>query len=477
MNAYTQPPAGRVPPHNIEAEQALLGAILINNDAWHAVGGHLTAEHFVEEIHRRIWEVASTLIREGRVASPITLKTFLGDHDLGGITVPHYLARLAAEATTIINAVDFASMIVDLAARRRLIGVGQELVEVAFDAPVGHSPERILEDAETALMDVRSRELAHIRTTRLGAGAAAFDVLAHLDRVRSGEARDTGVRIGLPSIDQDTGGIRPGDLWVVAGRASMGKSVFATAIALGAARGGAGTLLWPLEIGRQQAAARLLSAMAYSGRHPVGYGAILRGDVDDEVRLRLDDAAQRLDALPLVLDVAESATLPAIAARMRAERDRMARRGVRLGVTILDYVAFVNASDKYRGQRVHEIGEISVGLKQLAKSLDTGIVLLAQVSRKTEDREDKRPTISDLRDSGNLEQDADVVALLYRENYYIERSTAFQSGNAAMVVQANETRNEIEVIIAKNRTGATRSHKLWCDMGASLISARAREVV
>lgn len=480
MNAMTHPGdfdarPQRVPPHNVEAEAAFLGALLVNNDVHGRVSDFLRPEHFVEEIHRRIWEVASALIRDGCVASPVTLKTWLGDHDLGGITVPRYLAQLAADATTILNAVDYARMLVNLAARRRLLDIAAELDAVAFDAPVNHAPERIIEAAETALMDVRSRDLAHVRTTRLDAGAAAVEVLADVDRIRSGEARDEGACTGLPSLDQDTGGLRPGDLWVVAGRASMGKSAVATALAIGAARGGAGVLFYPLEIGKGQATARLLSALAYSAHRSITYAQIMRGEVDDDERARLDDAARRLNAMPLVLDTSDSATLPAIAARVRAEHDRMARRGVRLGVVILDYVAFVNASDRYKGQRVHEVGEISVGLKQLAKSLGVCVVLLAQVNRQTENRDDKRPTIADLRDSGSLEQDADVVALLYRDNYYVERSTAYQRGEPDAVVKANDTRHELEIILGKNRTGATRSHRLWCDMGASLISARARE--
>ena len=477
MNAYVSPSgadAVRVPPHNVEAEAALLGAVLANNDAWHAIGGRLAPEHFAEEIHQRIFEVASALIRDGRVASPISLKTYLGDHDLGGITVPAYLARLAAEATTIINAPDYARIVSDLAARRRLIAVAQEVVDVAHDAPVGHSPERILEDAEAALMDVRAKDLAHAATTRIEAARAAAELLDKVDRIRAGERVEQGVTTGIPSIDADTGGLRPGDLWVVAGRASMGKTIMATSLARAAARSGAGTLLFPFEIGSEQAAARVLSDLAYSSRAPLGYGRIMRGDVDEEGRGRLDEAQQRLAAMPLVFDASDGATLARISARVRSERDRMARRGVRLGVVILDYLNFITAGDRYRGQRPAEIGEISIALKRLASSLGICAVLLAQVNRQTEAREDKRPGISDLKDSGSLEQDADVVALMYRDSYYIERSPAYLRGEADAVVRANDARNEIEVIIGKNRTGATRSHKLWCDVSCSIISAQAR---
>lgn len=477
MNAFVPPTymdAARALPHNVEAEQGVIGAVLVNNDAWHAIGPSLTAEHFFEEIHRRIWDVASTMIRDGRLASAITVGTFLGDHDLGGITTSEYTRRLVADAVTIVNAPDYARMIVDLAARRRLIAVGQEVVEVSFDAPVGHSPERIVEDAEHALMDVRTRGLAHGRSTRVEAAVAADKLLAKVDQIRAGEVVAMGVTTGIPSIDQDTKGMRPGDLWVLAGRASMGKTIMAIALARAAARSGAGTILFPFEIGEEQAVARVLSDLSYSPRAPIGYGRLLSGDVDEEARWRLDEARTRLAAMPLVFDAADGATLASISARVRSERDRMAKRGVKLGVVILDYLNFISASDRYQGQRHNEIAEISVGLKRMANALGICVVLLAQVNRQTEQRDDKRPGISDLKDSGSLEQDADVVALMYRDSYYIERSTAYQRGDAEAVIRANDARNEIEVIIGKNRIGATRAHKLWCDVSCSIIAAQAR---
>ena len=468
-------PPPRELPRNVEAEQALLGAILINNDAFERVSGFLRPEHFAEEIHQRIFEVTSKMIASGGRADPITLKTYLGDHDLGGITVPAYLAKLAADATTIINAADYGRMVHGLAVRRGLILIGQETVDLGHDAPVDCSPAQIIERTETAFMEMRARDLAHVETTRIEAGDAATELLAEVDAITSGKKVDQGVRIGLPTIDQDTGGLRPGDLWVVAGRASMGKSILATRIALGAARSGAGVVYFPFEIGKRQGVARLLSDLAYSSRHPVGYGQILKGEVDEEARWRLDEAAQRLAALPLVIDGADGATLAQIRARIRSEQDRMARKGVRLGVVVLDYLAFISASNRYQGQRTYEIGEITIALKRMATSLGIGIALLAQVNRQTEQRDDKRPQISDLRDSGSLEQDADVIAFVYRENYYIERSAAYQSKKDEAIIRANETRDEIEVIIGKNRTGATRSHKLWVNVECSAISAQARE--
>ena len=300
------------------------------------------------------------------------------------------------------------------------------------------------------------------------------ELLFKVDQIRAGEAVPLGVTTGIPSIDQDTKGMRPGDLWVLAGRASMGKTIMAIALARAAARSGAGTILFPFEIGKEQAAARVLSDLAYSSRAPIGYGRLMNGEVDEEDRWRLDEARARLAAMPLVFDAADGATLATISARVRSERERMAKRGVRLGVVILDYLNFISAGERYRGNRPAEIGEISIGLKRLATSLGICVVLLAQVNRMTEQREDKRPGIADLKDSGSLEQDADVVVLMYRDSYYIERSSEYLAVKPEAVVRANEARNEIEAIVAKNRIGATRSHKLWVDVSCSIIAAQAR---
>ncbi len=466
-------PVPRPPPANAEAEQALLGAVLVNNAAFHAIGPRLLAEHFSEEIHQRIWTVATALITEGRVATPITLRTFLGDHDLGGITVPQYLARLAAEATTIVNAPDYARMVVDLATRRALIAAAEEVIEGAYDPPAALPVERLVDGAEASLMAVR-QSLAATTQTRVTAADAAGELLDQVQRIMNGEEQGVGVTTGLRDLDYDTGGMRPGELWVVGGRVGMGKTIKAITLARAAAKSGVGVLLFPFEIGRRQAIARVLSDLAYFHRKPLGYGAIMKGQVDAEDMWRLRDAEKRLRDMPLVLDDSSGATLTQIASRIRSERDRMAKRGVTLGVVILDYLKFIKAGDRYAGQRVNEVGEITVGLKRMAKDLNVCIVLLAQVNRGTESRDDKRPNLADLRESGDIESDADVVLFVYRDIYYIERTKKFNDGDPDTVSRANDCRDELELIVAKLRTGATRTHKLWCDVSCSTIATQSR---
>lgn len=461
-------------PASPEAEQAVIGAVLLNNEVFHAIGPRLEVEHFSEEIHRRIWEVTSTMIRDGRIASPVTLKTFLGDAEVAeGVPMPRYLARLAAEACAPVNAPDYARLIVDLHGRRQLIAVADEMREQAYDPPAAMGVESIVDGTESALSQMRT-QLAGSRGTRVSAGDAAADLLGLVDRIRAGDAPGTGVTTGIPDLDRDTGGMQPGTLWIIAGRVAMGKTIKGITLARAAAKSGAGTLLFPFEIRPRQAAARLLADLSYFPRKPLGYGQILKGEVDDEDRWRIDDAWRRLKTMPLVIDDASRATVASIASRVRSERDRMARDGIKLGVVILDYLKFIRATDRYAGQRYLEVGEISVGLKQIAIDFDVCVVLLAQVNRTMEQQQDKRPTLSSLRESGDLEADADVVAFVYRDAYYIEQSPEFRRNNDDALLAAIQAKDQLELIVAKNRTGPTRTHHLWCDVACSTIAAHAR---
>jgi replicative DNA helicase len=214
-----------------------------------------------------------------------------------------------------------------------------------------------------------------------------------------------------------------------------------------------------------------LSDIGYSGRHVVGYGDIMRGKIEPEDVWRLEDCEKQLRSMPLVMDDSSGATLAQISARVRSERDRMAKAGTKLGLVVWDYLKFIKASDRYSGQRHYEVGEISVGLKRIC--LDFGVcgLLMAQLNRQTEGRDDKRPQLADLRESGDLEADADVVAFVYREAYYADRAAGAKNGDPDLIRQAVDAQNKLELIVAKNRTGATRTHHLWCDIRCSKISA------
>lgn len=472
-----RPTAAQLPlPANVELEQALLGAVLINNDAFHAACAALTPDHFTEEVHRRIFDVIAATVRDGRPANPVTLIGSFGPEEIvPGMTVPRYLARLCAMAVTVAGAPGYAQELVALAGRRRLVAIGEETRGAALNPPPSASVDSLIDDAEAMLAELRSSAPAQT-ITRGFAGAFAYDLLDEIETWRGGEqAAGGGATTGIPDLDRDTGGLEPGLLWIVAGRPGMGKTIAATNLARAAANAGTGTLLFSLEVPRKQLTARVLSDLTFNADHPIPFGDILRGRFEDHEQMRLVRAAKRLSSMPLVLDCASKLTVSQIASRVRAEKLRMDKLGVRLGVVIIDYLKFVSATDRYAGQRHYEVGEISGALKALAKDQDVCVVLLAQLNRQVEGRPDKRPDLADLRESGDLEADADVVAFVYRDAYYIERSAEYRKSDPDAVARAIDAQNKLEIIVGKNRAGQTRSHHLWVNVACSIMSARSRE--
>ncbi len=317
--------AYRSPPLNVEAEQALLGAILVNNDAFDRVSDFLKPEHFVEEIHRRIYEIAGSLIRAGKVATPITLKTFLGEHDLGGVTVQQYLARLAAEATTIINAFDYGRTIHDLAIRRELIQIGEDVVNVAYDAPVDSSPRDQIEEAERRLYAVAEGG-------RYDGGFQRFsDALkTAVDMAAKAYERDgslSGVATGLTDLDRYMGGLQPSDLVILAGRPGMGKTALATNIAFNIAKAYRGETkpdgttaaidggmvgFFSLEMSAEQLATRIIAEQ--SG---VPSYKIRRGDITENDFQHVAEAVREMQSIPFYIDQTGGISIAQLTARAR----------------------------------------------------------------------------------------------------------------------------------------------------------------
>ena len=463
----------RVLPQNVDAEQAVLGTILMNNAAYARVAEFLLPHHFNEPLHRDIYAIAGTMIASGKTATPVTVKTFLGDHDLGGITATQYLFRLASESLPMMTVADFARLVVDLAARRDMIALGESMVSQAFDAPVGTSPADIAGAALTGLHTLAQAK--GDRDTRRDAGAAAAAIIGRARGIHAGTVADDSIATGLPDLDRDTGGYQPGDLWIVAGRPGAGKSVLAGSLALKTARRGHGVMFFSMEMAERQMAARLLADMAYNARRPITFQSIMRGThLDDEDMWRLDDVQGRMADLPLALDFASGLSCPEIAMRIRAEKQRMLRRNKSLSVVFIDYLDFIRSSGDFKGQKVHQVGEITQALKKMARNEEIAIVLLTQLNRSSQAREvkDKRPQLSDLRDSGNIEQDADVVAFIHRESYYTEKSPEYRAFDSAAVDLYATQKHQAELIIGKNRAGPTKTIELWCDMASSIMSAK-----
>jgi replicative DNA helicase len=450
----------RQPPQNVDAEQGLLGAILVNNEALDRVSAFLKAEHFYEPLHQEIFEVAAKLIAAGKRATPVTLRTFFEHHENidETLTVPNYLARLAANATTIVNAADFGRTIYDLAIRRMLITIGGDLVTTAYDSPVDCPPSQQIEEAESQLYSLAEQG-------KYGGGFKGFDeaLIEAVDMANAAYQRDghlSGLSTGLIDLDARMGGLQRSDLIILAGRPSMGKTALVTNIAYNVAKAfrsevqpdgerktvdGGVVGFFSLEMAAEQLATRILAEQAEIASEKIRRGMI----TEDEFR-RLVEVSKVMSEAPLYIDQTGGITIAQLAARARKLKRQ---RG--LDLLIVDYLQLLAGSAKSQGNRVQELTEITTGLKALAKELEVPIIALSQLSRQVEQREDKRPQLSDLRESGSIEQDADVVMFVFREEYYVERlkpsegTPEFTDWMAKMQLVSGKA----EVIIGKQRHG------------------------
>jgi replicative DNA helicase len=460
-------PAYRSAPHNIEAEQALLGAILVNNDAFYRVSDFLEPKHFFEPLHLTIYETAGSLIRMGKVATPVTLKTFLpADTDIGGMTVGQYLARLAAEATTIINAQDYGRTVYELSLRRDLIGIGEDMVNVAYEAPVDFAPRAQIEDAERRLYELAEsgrydggfQRFSQALTVAVDMAAKAFQ--------RDGKL--SGIATGLRDLDTKMGGLQPSDLIVLAGRPGMGKTALATNIAFNVARAHRaevqpdGTMksvnggivgFFSCEMSAEQLATRIIAE-----RTGIPSSSIRRGGITEVDFEKIRDYSIELQSLPFYVDETGGLSISQLTARARR-----LKRQKGLDLIVIDYIQLLQGSGK-RGNdnRVQEVTEITTNLKALAKELNVPVIALSQLSRQVENREDKRPQLSDLRESGSIEQDADVVMFVYREEYYLanKEPRAGTPEYEKWQTEMDLAHGKAEVIIGKQRHGPTGTVEL-----------------
>jgi replicative DNA helicase len=463
----------RTQPHNIDAEQALLGAILVNNEAYHRVADYLRPEHFYEPVHGRIFEAIMRLVEAGRVADHVTLKiAFDQDEALRELDGAQYLARLARAAETILNAEDYGRLLHDLALRRGLIHVGEATVNRAYDPTAVEGGREQIELAEQQLFMLAQegeveggfRALPGVLTSTVTMVEAAY----HKD------SRITGVPTGLCDLDDKLGGLQPSDLVILAARPSMGKTALAITIAANAvasravgpeAAGLEGENytvgFFSLEMSAEQLAMRLLSAGARLSSDDLRRGKLKETDFRAVVQ-----ASQELARRPLYID--DTPALSVAALRTRARRLKR-RHG--LSLLVVDYLQLVRpltTSGQYN--RVQEIAEITQSLKAIAKELNIPVLALSQLSRAVEQREDKRPQLSDLRESGAIEQDADVVMFIYRDEYYLERSEPqprigqsddkHEEEHRKWLERYEKSRGVADLNIAKQRNGPIGSIKL-----------------
>ncbi len=456
------------PPCSMEAEQSLLGAILINNDAYGVAIRYVDAADFFEPLHQRIFAEAGRLITAGRVATPVTVKEAfpnlrIGD-DVNAPTINQYLARLCAEATTIINAPDYARTIRELAMMREIIAVGEELRRTPANSDV--SVRMAFERLDSLRADLHRGD-----DERASLGRLADELVRNAEDVRK-DVPSTVPSTGFTDLDRQLGGgLRPGRLFVIAGRPGVGKTVIGAALARRVAKRGYGVAIHSLEIDGAEMSARIVAdEIANESYAPfVAYRDVLTGKMDDQQRRAVERAAERLRDLTLEIDATGDLMISEITARMRIVLDRWRKRDIQPGAVIIDYLGLVKTTGRYEGRKVDEIGEAARDAKNMAKRLGICVVMLCQLNRAVESRDEKRPEMRDLRDSGHIEEHADVVGLLYRHGYYDELDPQVRRSDPAALERMESRRHDLEMQLGKNRLGPRAIVRFWCDVARSAV--------
>jgi replicative DNA helicase len=458
----------RSQPHNVEAEKALLGAIFIDNRAFEKVADFLQPQHFFVPQNGGIFKACARLIERGQIADPVTLKTlFEHDEDLVDIGGAAYLADLAASAATVINAGEYGRILHDLYLKRQLIALGQDVVNDAFGAEVDETADQQIEKTEHRLFELAA-------TGEFEGGFRPFkdtllDAIKMAEAAHKREGRLSGVPTGLRDLDKLLGGLHRSDLVILAGRPSMGKTALATNIAFNAAYtnrrtqdDGAVVGFFSLEMSAEQLASRIISEQTN-----ISSDRMRKGELTNDEFNRLAVGSQELYATPIFIDDS-----PALSVAQLRTRARRLKRTEKLGLIVVDYLQLMSPGPASRHDgRVQEISEITRGLKTLAKELDVPVLALSQLSRAVEQRDNKRPQLADLRDSGTIEQDADVVMFIFREEYYLERDQPLQRVDekedhfhdryGRWELRRDAVKNKAEVLVAKQRHGPTGSVNLF----------------
>ncbi len=453
--------AFRTLPYNIEAEKGLLGAILVDNRAYEKASDLLRPGNFALSVHGRIFEAMDKLIERGQIADPVTMaRYFEQEESLVEIGGPAYLADLAGSAVTVINTSEYGRIIHDLYLKRELIDLGENIVNKAYGGEVDETATAQIETAEQNLYDLAT-------TGKYEGGFQDFKsaVVSAINMTEAAHKRESGlagVGTGFREIDKLLGGLHPSDLIILAGRPAMGKTALATNIAYNAAydysrsegREGAVVGFFSLEMSAEQLAARILSEQSN-----ISSDRMRKGELSNEEFSVLANCSQTLHQIQIFIDDTPALTVSAL--RTRARR---LKRQHKVGLIVVDYLQLISGTSTSRNDsRVQEVSEITRGLKTLAKELDVPVLALSQLSRQVEQREDKRPQLADLRESGSIEQDADVVAFIYRDEYYLEKAEPKQRADEAADKFSDrhmkweerlaQFRNLADIIVAKQRHG------------------------
>lgn len=454
-----------MPLYNIDAEQTVLGTVLLSPESSSLIVSMLAIEDFSNQYHRIIFEAIKTVVANGNQPNPILLAPLLANIEIPemNITCAGYLGKLIAVGVTVYDGVNYALHLREFSSRRAMVNIAQQMGAIANNMA-----------ANIADFNVEAiKELDNLCSRINQRRPSSFDVAAiareAVDRLKSGKKPEI-IRSGLTDLDRVIGGLHRGEVIYPAGRPSMGKSALIFSMARQGAKLGTTWLIFSLEMRRQPVINRMLSDAVWNRQSPIPYERIARGDVTPYELERLENASIAMKELSIEIDDQPGLTVAEISVRARRYAESMAKSGRKLDVIAIDHLGKVVASDRYAGNKVHETGEKTNAFSVLCRELDLSGIIAHQLNRGNEKRENKRPEMSDLRDSGDVEQDADGVMFPFRMAYYLERAKEdTPEADQIRLGKLSNCVNLIELNIAKNRNGPCKNIEFYCDMGSNVI--------
>ena len=435
-------------PNNIEAEQAVIGSILVNNDIFDEISIIISNINFYDPMHQKIFNSIESLIYKGMLANPITLKNYFED-EKDDLNIPEYLVKITKFSTSARQAIEYSKIIYDMFVRRELIKISEQTIDTAKLNDLDTNGQNIIENSERLLFDLA--EKGSFNSSLVKFDDAMKQTIEMASAAYKNEGGIVGVPTGLRDLDDKLGGLHQSDLIIIAGRPSMGKTSLATNIAFNAASNiqdsgkKSSVAFFSLEMSSEQLSTRILSEQAQ-----ISSNDIRRGRISNEQFDQFLETSKNIAELPLFID-----ETPAISIAAMSNRARRIKRLHGLDLVVVDYIQLMKGTFNNKDGRVQEISQITQGLKAIAKELGVPVVALSQLSRQVEQRDDHKPQLSDLRESGSIEQDADVVMFVYRESYYLMRKKPREATveHAEWQAKMNEVAHLAEIIIGKQRHG------------------------
>lgn len=467
-------PLKGAPIHRIDIEQELLGALLLHNVNFDAVAGKLQPEHFFEPLHQTIYQEIARRVGLGEPATPLTVRGALPtEMDISGLTINQYLAGLAANATIGLVVPAYADEVVQLKIARENILNARDLWDGWTNGvPIAEALRTFNDLSEATRNGYLGPGLRDTSSTILD---TMHKAIKRMGAAMRKEPTALGMSTGIAELDKVVGGLARGNLVVIAGRPGMGKSSVMVSLARQMALAGYGMGIQSLEMDEIAIGYRMVTDQAYDPAHRIAYNTLIRGSINDDEAEIITAASYQLHGVPIEFDFATTMTVAEVAGSARRMASKLEKKGKALDVLWIDYLKFIKATSRYAGQKHYEIGEITAALKGLSRILNCCIVLFHQLNREVEKTDGRRPGMEHLRESGDVEQDADLIMLLYRESYYIDRSG--ELANPLKEVEAKRKKSEVEfdldIIVAKQRMGPAADVKVFCDVSTSSVRSRA----